>query len=276
VIAPPVPLRAGDAVDTRLVIDEPMVPLPPSGRVFRGGRRVRLADADPSGRLRLDSCARYLQDLGNDDTADSGIDDATLTWVVRRAVLDVLHPPRWREWLDLATWCGGLGGRWAERRVSMQGEHGGHVELSTLWVQIDTASRAPARLGESFVAAYGEAAQGRRISARLWLDDPPVGAAAEPWPLRAVDFDLIGHVNNASYWAAIEQQIEPGTAFAHALLGRPHRAVMEYGTGIAQGDAVELLVDESDDHLAVWFTVDGAVQAATRVIPLDGVGPAPV
>ena len=96
-----------------------------------------------------------------------------------------------------------------------------------------------------------------------------------PWPLRAVDFDLIGHVNNAAYWAAIEQQIEPGAAFAHALLGRPHRAVMEYGTGIAQGDEVELLVDESDDHLAVWFTVGGAVQAAARVVPLDGVAAPP-
>ncbi|HKY69153.1 MAG TPA: acyl-ACP thioesterase domain-containing protein [Acidimicrobiales bacterium] len=250
------------------MIDEPMVPLPPSGRVFRGGRRVRLADADPSGRLRLDSCARYLQDLGNDDTADSGIDDHTLTWVVRRAVIDVHRPPRWREWVDLATWCGGTGGRWAERRLSMVGEQGGAVEMSTLWVQVDTATGVPARLGGAFVAAYAEAAQGRRVSARLWLGEPTLGAAAEPWPLRAVDIDLIGHVNNAAYWAAVEQQVEPGTAFAHALLGQPHRAVIEYGPGIAAGDAVELLVDESDDHLDVWFTVDDAVQAAVRVIPL--------
>ena len=95
-----------------------------------------------------------------------------------------------------------------------------------------------------------------------------MGAAATPWPLRAVDIDLIGHVNNAAYWAAVEEQIEPGTAFAHALLGRPHRAVMEYGPGIAAGDAVELLVDEDDDHLSVWFTVADGVQAAATVIPL--------
>ena len=113
--------RSGRGARHGTVIDEALVPLPPSGRVFRAGRRVRLADADPSGRLRLDSCARYLQDIGNDDTADSGIDDVALTWVVRRAVIDVLRPPRWREWLDLATWCGGLGGRWAERRVEMRG-----------------------------------------------------------------------------------------------------------------------------------------------------------
>jgi hypothetical protein len=47
---------------------------------------------------------------------------------------------------------------------------------------------------------------------------------------------------------------------------------MEYGPGIADGDEVELLVDESDDHLALWFTVAGDVQAAARVMPLDHVG----
>jgi acyl-ACP thioesterase len=250
------------------VIDEPLVPLPDRGRVFRAGRRVRLADADPTGRLRLDSCARYLQDIGNDDTADSAIDDNAVTWVVRRAVVDVHRSPCWNEWLDLATWCGGLGGRWAERRLSMVGDRGGRIEISTLWIQVSTATMTPIRITQRFLDAYGDAAGGRKVSSRLWLGDAPVGAAAEPWPLRAVDIDLVGHVNNAAYWAAVEQQIEPGTAFAHALLGRPHRAVMEYGPGIGAGDAVELLVDEDDRHLSVWFTVDGVVQAASTVVPL--------
>jgi acyl-ACP thioesterase len=250
------------------VLDEPLVPLPDIGRVFRAGRRVRLADADVEGRLRLDACARYLQDIGNDDTADSGIDDADTTWVVRRAVVDVHSPPRWRERLALATWCGGLGGRWAERRLSLVGERGGRVEVSTLWVHIDVATGAPARLTDRFLEVYGPSAGGRRVSGRLWLGDPPVGAAAEHWPLRAVDIDLLGHVNNAAYWAAVEEQVEPGTAFAHRLLGQPHRAVMEYGPGIVPGASVELLVEGGDDHLGVWFTVAGAVLAAATVVPL--------
>jgi acyl-ACP thioesterase len=252
------------------MLDELLVPQPEDGRVFRSGRRVRLADADPSARLRLDSCARYLQDIGNDDTADSGIDDPRTTWVVRRAVIDVHTPPRWREWLDLATWCGGLGARWAERRLSMVGDRGGRVEIATLWIHVHVGSGMPARLPETFLDAYGASAGGRKVSTRLWLGDPPVGAAAEPWSVRAVDIDLLGHVNNAAYWAAVEEQVEPGTAFAHALLGRPHRAVIEYGPGIAPGERVELLVDESDDHLSVWFTVADTVQAAATIVPLPG------
>jgi acyl-ACP thioesterase len=150
----------------------------------------------------------------------------------------------------------------------MVGDHGGRIEVSTLWIQVSTATMTPIRITQRFLDAYGDAAGGRRVSSRLWLGDPPVGAAAEPWPLRAVDIDLMGHVNNAAYWAAVEQQIEPGTAFAHALLGRPHRAVMEYGPGIDAGDPVELLVDEDDRHLSVWFTVGGVVQAASTVVPL--------
>jgi len=44
--------------------------------------------------------------------------------------------------------------------------------------------------------------------------------------------------------------------------------VIEYGPGIAAGAKVELLLEESDDHLSLWFTVGGAVLAATTVVPL--------
>ena len=94
---------------------------------------------------------------------------------------------------------------------------------------------APTRLTDRFLATYGPAAGGRKVSSRLWLGDLPVGAAAVLWPLRVVDVDLLGHVNNAAYWAAVEEQIEPGLVFAHRLLGGPHRAAMEYGPGIAAG-----------------------------------------
>lgn len=254
------------------MLDEPLAPLPAAGRVFRSGRRVRLGDADRAGRLRLDACARYLQDVGNDDTADSGIDQPNTTWVVRRAVVDVHRSPVWREDVSLSTWCGGLGGRWAGRRLAAHGSRGGHVEIDTLWVHIDVATGAPVRLPERFLDRYGEAAQGRRISSRLWLGDPPTGAAAVAWPLRAVDLDLLGHVNNAAYWAAVEEVVRDGQGDAGSLIARPHRAVMEYGPGIDPGDDVLLLVDRHDERLSLWFAVDGAVRAAAGVFPLPAAG----
>src|SRR5690606_22559041 len=125
--------------------------------------------------------------VGHDDTADSGVEDPRTTWVVRRAVIDVHRPPRWRERLELATWCGGIGGRWAERRLSIDGERGGRVEIATLWVHVAVATMAPARLPASFLDTYGPAAGGRRVSSRRWLDGVAEGASSQPWPLRAVD-----------------------------------------------------------------------------------------
>ena len=43
------------------------MPQPPSGRTFRVSYRIRLSDADATGRLRLDAVARYLQDAAIDD-----------------------------------------------------------------------------------------------------------------------------------------------------------------------------------------------------------------
>jgi acyl-ACP thioesterase len=255
------------------VLDEPLVPLPEKGRVFRRERRVRLADADAQARLRLDAVARYLQDIGNDDTAEAG-EEPTSQWVVRRAVVDVHRPPAWREAVRLATWCGGTGSRWAERRLSMEGEHGSRVEVATLWIHVDATTMAPARLPESFTATYAEAAGGRKVTSRRWLGGVEGDTVPVPWPLRASDVDLLGHVNNAAYWEAVEDQLlgGPGSsrpgAGRHPLLAAPHRAVLEYGAGIAPTAHVELQVADAPDRLSVWFTAAGADLAAARVAPL--------
>ena len=52
---------SGDATSCRV---------PNGAAVSPRQRRVRWGDADERGRLRLDSIARYLQDIGNDDTRD--------------------------------------------------------------------------------------------------------------------------------------------------------------------------------------------------------------
>jgi acyl-ACP thioesterase len=43
------------------------IPVPRRGRTYSARRRLRLADMDASGRLRLDALARFLQDVAIDD-----------------------------------------------------------------------------------------------------------------------------------------------------------------------------------------------------------------
>jgi acyl-ACP thioesterase len=213
------------------VTDPTLTPPAPGGRVFRHRAVAGLGDVTPSGRARLDAIARWLQDAAWADVVDSGIPDGGV-WVVRRLELAVERFPRFWEPLEVATFCSGTGPLWAERRTTVHGEGGGHVEAVALWVHLDPDGARPRPLPEGFEAVYGAAAGGRRVRARLRHPPaPPADAATAPWAFRAADLDLAGHVNNAVYWAALEEELggaDPGAGF---------RAAVEHRTPGAQGDA---------------------------------------
>jgi acyl-ACP thioesterase len=214
---------------------------------------VRLADADPTGRLRLDALARFLQDIGNDDTADAG-HDASAPWVTRRTTVRVDTWPRIGERLDITTWCGGIGSHFAERRTTLRSTTG-TVEVAATWVHVDQVTGRPARLPRWFLDTYEASAAGRRITARLAHGAPPDDAATQPWPVRWADLDVVGHVNNAAYWEAVEE-----VCHQHALV--PGFAEVEYAAGIDADDDVVL---HTAGSRAMWLVVDGTVRASAIV-----------
>ncbi|MEO1062657.1 MAG: acyl-ACP thioesterase domain-containing protein [Actinomycetota bacterium] len=238
-----------------------LVDEPSQGRVFTAPGRVRLGDVTPRGALRLDALARYLQDVANDDAIDAALPGA-MFWVVRRAMVEVRRPLRLREAFELRTFCGGIGSRWAERRTSVVGEDGGRIECVVLWVCVDEASMRPARVPPEFAEHYGEAARDRKVRARLQLPDPPDGLTGRSWPLRFVDLDVLDHVNNAAYWAPIEEEI------AARGIGRRVRAELEYLTGIDRGDDVTVLTADEGDGFRLWLRSADSVEARAQVRPL--------
>lgn len=244
-------LLAGDA-DGEVVVNPELNPLAEpvaGGRVFSARRRVRLGDVRPDGILRLDALTRYAQDVSNDDTGDAELADA-MAWVVRRTTVDVLTPARFAESLEFETFCSGLGRRWAERRLRIVGDRGGHYEMATLWIHIDERSGRPKLLGEQFHQIYGSAAAGRTVTARLTHPtEIPSAATSMAWPLRAVDFDLFDHVNNAAYWAVLEE-LDP---LRTPRTGSPARHVIEYRDGIGQGSEVQIRVADLDGERLVWW-----------------------
>lgn len=239
-----------------------LVPRPASGRVFEGARKVRLGDVDPSGRLRLDSAVRYLQDLSADDTADVALPDAE-AWVVRKTVLEIHRFPRYLEPLRLATWCSGIGSHYAERRVSIHGERG-RIEGATTWVCVDMATGRPRRIPDGFEAIYGEANGGRRIKARLVHPAPTGAAERSPWPVRRTDLDVLDHVNNAAYWSAVEEtRAEHG-----ADLELPFRAELEHHRALEFGEPAERAVSSADGRLSVWVVVGETVTASAELVSI--------
>jgi acyl-ACP thioesterase len=231
-----------------------LLPIPVVGRHFTAERTVRLGDVDSAGCLRLDAIARYLQDVASDDALDAELVNA-LGWVVRRTMIRVIEPAAVSEALHLTTFCTGAGRSWAERRTSIVGDRGGHIEAVSLWVQVDVTTGRPAKLGEEFFEIYGAAAGERVVSSKLSLPGrPPESAAARPWSYRRADLDQFGHVNNAAHWAVVEEVLQSAGS------GRRGTAEIEY---IAPADAdvvMQLVVDGG----SIWVVGDGRTLVAAR------------
>jgi acyl-ACP thioesterase len=183
----------------------------PAGRVFEQLVRPGFADCAPSGRVRLDGLARWLQDIAYADVEDAGLADKAV-WVVRRTRIRVDRFPRFGEQLELATFCSGMGKMWAERRttVGLAGSGQSDVEAVALWVHLDPENWRPVPLLAEEFELYGSAAAGRRVTARLRHPPPESDADGADWLFRATELDIAGHVNNAAYWQPLEEELLAG------------------------------------------------------------------
>ncbi len=242
---------------------DPSLPIPMSGRTFAAHRRVRLADMDERGRVRLDAVARFLQDVAIDDVQETGWGLPDHLWFVRRIRVEVRSPLLDDREVRLVTWCSGLAAIAAGRRWSVEGDRGGRVEVDSVWIHLGPDQR-PARI-ESF-GIYAEATGGRSVSTRLELPLPAADSPRTPWPLRATDVDLHGHVNNAVYWQAVEDVLRSSPIDVR----RPLAAELDYRDPIDLSDPVELAVVADGMHVALGFSVGDAVRAVARVSVLEG------
>jgi acyl-ACP thioesterase len=237
---------------------DPFAPKPTRGRTFGGRRRLRLADVDAHGRLRLDALARFLQDLAIDDVSETGWGWPEHVWVVRRIHVEVPAPFLEDEEVAMVTWCSGLATIAAGRRWSVTGNRGGRAEVDSVWIHLGPDGR-PRRIDD--FDPYAEATGGRRVSARPQLAPPPDDAPCSPWPLRSTDVDLHGHVNNAVHWQAVEQLLAAGGPDPRA----PLRARLDYREALDYEDELELAVAHDAGRVDIGFVTPAGVKAVASV-----------
>jgi acyl-ACP thioesterase len=237
---------------------DPGIPVPTTGRTFSATRRVRLADVDRNGRIRLDAIAGLLQDVAIEDVHETGWGTPAHLWFVRRIRIDIDVPFVQDREIELVTWCSGLAAIAAGRRWSLQGDRGGRAEVDSVWIHLGPDQR-PLRI-EGF-DIYGESTGGRHVSTKLDLPDLPDRTSTVGWPLRASDIDVHGHVNNAIHWQAVEH------ALAASRLDpiRPLSAELDYREPLDLGDEVELIAAEDGGVLLAGLRAAGAVKAVARV-----------
>ncbi len=238
------------------------IPVPTVGRSYVRDRSVRLGDVNPLGVQRLDALARFVQDIATADAAEA-LSGNAFAYVLRRLSMRIDQQARLSDRLTMTTFCAGTARGWAERRTSIRGTAGASIETAAIWVPIDSNGR-PVRLPEDFLGAYGEAAQGRRVEARLRhgiVPDDRVTRLA--WPLRYADLDTLNHVNNAAHWCAIEE----------VLRGRPvDYAEIEFVRPILANDSCDLVWREVDGWFEGWLVVEGTLRSSVRVRVGSGSG----
>jgi acyl-ACP thioesterase len=221
------------------------MPRPETGRVFTVCQQVRNTDVTPSGRLRFDALARYLQLAAEDDLKDAGWDEP-YGWLLRKIRVTVREFPRLGGRVELHTFCSGTGPRWAERTTTVTGPGGELVQSTAVWAAVSRADGRPLPLGPEFHRIYGAAAQGRTASVRLSLPRPPDTPEARAWPVRASDLDPAGHVNNAIHWAAVEDVLA-------GLDWLPGVAELEYHREILLGCAPVLATVSEPEQVLIWL-----------------------
>lgn len=186
---------------------QPLVPQPGDVRAFSHERRAGVGDVGPSGRLRLDSIARWVQDVAWADVEDAGLRELAV-WLVRRTRFRVRRFPRLDADYALTTYVTGLGRMWAERRtdITLSGDTEPAVEVSCLWVHIDPERLLPTPIHQIEIDTWCGPST-RPVRARLGHPMPLPEAEARLWTFREAEMDIALHVNNAAYLTPFDEEL---------------------------------------------------------------------
>ena len=251
-----------------------LAPPPPTELCFQATRPVRTADVDSAYRLRLDGLARYLQDIGSDNLAAFGFDRTDPLWVVRRTVIDVLRPAVWPGRVHLRRWCSAHSTRWSAMRVQVTGDEGALIETEGFWINIGADTGLPAWISDGLLENLASTTEEHRLRWKPWLSATPPSDdrdGQDDWDtpdrtfhLRTTDIDPFNHVNNATYWHAVEECLADRPDLHEA----PYRAVVEHLSPVFPRDHVRLRTSADDASLSLWFLVEGDVRAVARVARL--------
>jgi acyl-ACP thioesterase len=87
-----------------------------------------------------------------------------------------------------------------------------------------------------------------------------------PWPLRAGDFDVLEHVNNARSLEAVEDELVRFVPEPRVLRARvEYRGSLERGAEVMLASTFAADGSEGEDLLTVWLAVGGAVRVSATV-----------
>ncbi|PXW35161.1 acyl-[acyl-carrier-protein] thioesterase [Nocardia sp. 348MFTsu5.1] len=240
---------------------------------FESNYRVRTGDVDQQMRLRFDGLTRYLQDIANDNLEATEFRVTDPFWIVRRTVIDVIRPISWPADVTLHRWCGALSTRWTNMRVRVTSTHetnrfnpepreDGLIETEAFWINVNDQGM-PSRLTDDAFELLSRSTDEHRLRWKSMNTATPPERSDDDriHALRATDFDPFKHLNNAAYFAAVEDELVDH----EDLVKGPHRVVIEYLRAIEPGATVTIQRRRESDQLQMWLREGDQVSATVTV-----------
>ncbi len=200
---------------------------------------LRVADIDRDGRLRFDSAARHIVDIGQDQLREMGFEETHPLWIVRRTMIDLIRPIEFSDMLRMRRWCSGTSNRWCDMRVRIDGRKGGLLESEAFWINFNRETQTPARIADDFLDGLRKTTDVDRLRWKAYLKPGSREDAAEihEFPVRFTDIDFFDHMNNSVYWSVVEDYL----ASYPELLKAPLRVTIEHDAAVALGDKLEII-----------------------------------
>lgn len=235
-----------------------------TSRQFTFSRRVALSDTNPAGRLRIDACARYLQDLAAFDAIEADISEFG-NWVLRQNSIEISSLPTYGTALDSKTYLTGSGRAWIQR-TSIISDAESKAELivaKALWVLTHSENGSPISIPTQLYKIYGPLATQHKIPIRD-SKRPPLPEKVTPidWQIRYSDQDILAHLNNATYLEVLEEVLH--RKGIDLPTNRPATCTVTYRESTSYTDQSDVFFQISEidsNHLVeVFFAKEGSVR----------------
>ncbi len=202
--------------------------------------RIRHYECDAYGHVNHANYLRYMQEAAFDASAAVGYDferyqQMGRLWLVRETDITYLRPLRYGDTVIVRTWVEDFrrvrSRRAYELRVASSDEI--VATATTDWVFLERETLRPTRVPAEMAAAFipdadEESEQVSRREPFPQAPHPPPGTFYLRRPVEWRDVDPVGHLNNASYLAYIEE-CNTQVAAAH---GWPMGRMIEHGFSI--------------------------------------------
>ena len=193
--------------------------------------RVRYSETGADGYLSLYSAVHYMQDCSTfqSETLGLGVEamrEKRRAWFLSAWQIEIQGRARLGEEITVGTWARGFKAMYGYRNFALWDRAGEFlIRADSTWVYMNTETGRPERIDQETIDLYSQEKaldmeyMGRKI-------ELPEGMIEYPaFPVRRVQIDTNGHVNNAKYIEMAEEWLPKDSEIKTLRVAYKHAAV---------------------------------------------------